>query len=71
VKNFTVFLGRSPDKASAEDLRCYQLHLAKQHISPATINQACTALRFFFKITLEKPDLVRHLAPVQQPRRLS
>ena len=69
VKNFTVFLGRSPDKASAEDLRCYQLHLAKQHISPATINQACTALRFFFKITLERPDLVRHLAPVQQPRK--
>jgi site-specific recombinase XerD len=59
VKNFTVFLGRSPDKASAEDLRRYQLHLAKQHIGPATINQACTALRFFFKITLEKPDLVR------------
>ena len=70
VKNFTVFLGRSPDKASAEDLRRYQLHLAKQHISPATINQACTALRFFFKITLEKPDLVRHLAPVQQPRKM-
>ena len=45
------------------------MHLAKQHIGPATINQACTALRFFFKITLEKPDLVRHLAPVQQPRK--
>ncbi len=69
VRNFTVFLGRSPDKASAEDLRRYQLHLAKQHISPAIINQACTALRFFFKITLEKPDLVRHLAPVQPPRK--
>ncbi len=70
VKNFTAFLGRAPDKASAEDLRRYQLHLSKQHISPATINQACTALRFFFKITLEKPDLVRHLAPVQQPRKM-
>ncbi len=69
VRNFTAFLGRSPDKASAEDLRRYQLHLAKQHIGPASINSACTALRFFFKITLEKPDLVRHLAPVQQPRK--
>lgn len=39
VKNFAVYLGCSPDKASAEDLRRYQLHLAKQHISPATINQ--------------------------------
>src|SRR5260370_13656228 len=69
VKNFTVFLGRSPDKASAEDVRRYQLHLAKQHIGPATLKLACTALRFFFKITLERPDLVRHLAPVQQPRK--
>jgi site-specific recombinase XerD len=43
-------------------------HLAKQHISPTTINQACTA--FFFKITLDKPDLVRHLAPVHQPRKM-
>ena len=63
VKNFAVYLGCLPDKASAEDLRRYQLHLAKQHISPATINQTCSALRFFFLITLERPYLVRHLAP--------
>ncbi len=69
VRNFTVFLGRSPDTASAEDVRRYQLHLARQHIGPATINLACTALQFFFKITLEKPDLVRHLTTVNQPRR--
>ena len=42
AKNFTAYLGCSPDKASAEDLRRYQLHLAKQHISPTTINQTCT-----------------------------
>src|SRR5271157_2767564 len=53
VKTFTVYLGRSPDKASAEDLRRYQLHLAKQHIGPGSINAAGAALRFFFKITLE------------------
>ena len=47
VKNFADYLGCSPAKASAEDLRRYQLHLAKQHISLATINQACSALRFF------------------------
>ena len=27
VKNFTRYLGRSPDTATAEDLRLYQLHL--------------------------------------------
>ena len=70
VKNFADYLGCSPAKASAEDLRRYQLHLAKQHTSPATINQACSALRFFFKITLDRPYLVRHLAPVQRPRKM-
>ncbi len=68
VRNFTAFLGRSPDTATSEDLRRYQLHLAKQQISPGSINAAGTALRFFFKVTLERPDLVRHLAPVQRPR---
>ena len=33
VRNFTVFLGRSPDTATSEELRRYQLHLAKQQIS--------------------------------------
>jgi hypothetical protein len=38
--------------------------LAKQHTGPASISTACSALR-----SLEKPDLVRLLAPVQQPRK--
>jgi len=69
VRTFAAFLSRSPDTATSEDLRRYQLHLAKQQIGPGSINAACTALRFFFKVTLEKPDLVRHLVPVQRPRR--
>jgi integrase/recombinase XerD len=69
VRNFTAFLHRSPDTATSEDLRRYQLHLAKQQIGPGSINAAGTALRFFFKVTLERPDLVRHLAPVQRPRK--
>ena len=59
VKNFTVFLGRSPDKATREDLRRFQLHMAQQQISPGSINAAIAALRFFFNVTLERPDLVR------------
>jgi len=70
VKNFADYLGCSPAEASAEDLRRYQLHLAKQQTSPATINQACSALRFFFKITLDRPYLTRHLTPVQRPRKM-
>jgi len=69
VRNFETFLGRSPDTASCEDLRDYQLHVAEQKIGAATVNSAVSALRFFFNVTLERPDLVRHLTSVQEPRR--
>ncbi len=69
VRTFTAFLGRSPDTATKEDLRRFQLHLAQQQISPGSINAAVTALRFFFTVTLERPDLVRPLTIVNKPRR--
>jgi site-specific recombinase XerD len=56
VRTFAAFLGRSPDTATSEDLRRFQLHMAQQ-VSPWTINAAIAALRFFFTVTLEKPDL--------------
>ncbi len=69
VRNFTAFLGRSPDTATSEDLRRFQLHMAQQQISPGSINAAIAALRFFFTVTLERPDLVRLLRIVNEPRR--
>jgi site-specific recombinase XerD len=69
VRTFAAFLGRSPDTATSEDLRRYQLHLAKQQISPGSINAAIAALRFFFTVTLERPDLVRPLTIVNKPRK--
>ena len=63
------FLGRSPDTATSEDLRRFQLHMAQQQVGPSTINAAIAALRFFFTVTLEKPDLVRPLRIVNEPRR--
>ncbi len=69
VRNFTAFLGRSPDTATSDDLRRFQLHMAQQQISPWSINAAIAALRFFFIVTLERPDLVRLLRIVNEPRR--
>src|SRR6516165_4884821 len=48
VKNFAAFLGRSPDTASFEDVRRYQLHLASSGVSVPTLNQTVSTLRFFF-----------------------
>ena len=70
IRNFTVFLGRSPDQASAEDLRGYQLHLASSGAGVPTINHSLTALRFFFMVTLRQPGVVIHLAFVREARRL-
>src|SRR3954464_13139155 len=55
VKNLTAFLGRSPDTATAEDLRLYQLHLTEGGVRPPTINAAVSALRFFFSVTVDRP----------------
>jgi site-specific recombinase XerD len=61
VRKFAPFLGRSPDKATSEDLCRYQRHMAQQQASTGMINAAIAALRLFFTVTLEKPDLVRPL----------
>ena len=49
VKNFAAFLGRSPDTASFEDVRRYQLHLAAGGAGVPTLNQSVSTLRFFFR----------------------
>src|ERR1700753_4091572 len=53
VKRFATFLGRSPDTATAEELRAFQLHLTETSVQPLTISATVTALRFLFKVTLE------------------
>jgi len=63
VRNFGTFLRRSPDAATSDDVRLFQVHMAKQQIGAPTINSAISALRFFFDVPLERPDLVRHLKP--------
>jgi site-specific recombinase XerD len=56
VKRFVHFFGRSPDMAQAEDLRRFQLHLAKEGVTSTSINQTLTGLRFFYTVTLSRPD---------------
>jgi integrase/recombinase XerD len=70
VKIFTAFLGRSPDTATAEDLRRFQLHQTEAGVRPPTVNSAVAALRFFFTVTLDRPDMARHLTFVREPRKI-
>jgi site-specific recombinase XerD len=70
VVHFTRFLGRSPDTASDEDLRRFQLHLVDSGTSNTTINGRITALRFFFEVTLDRRDALKKMSPVRQARKL-
>jgi len=58
VKHFAAFLGCSPDTASFEDVRRYQLHLATSGVGVPTLNQSVSTLRFFFRITLGRAPAI-------------
>ncbi len=70
VRKFAQYLGRSPDTASVEDLRNYQLHLVDHGTSPASLNSAISGLKFFFSVTLDRPELMAKMQPVHLPRKL-
>ena|SRR5215475_5949349 len=57
VEAFAKFLGRSPDTATGDDIRRFQLAQVE-------------ALRFFFTITLGRADLAHQLARTHYPRKL-
>ena len=70
VKNLAAFLGRSPDTASFEDVRRYQLHLVASGVGIATLNQTVSTLRFFFRVTLKRHDILEHTHFIREPRKL-
>ena len=70
VSQLYGFLKRSPDTASAEDLRRYQLYMVDRGISPISLNAAITGLKFFFEITLDRPELMAKMQSVHLPLKL-
>jgi integrase/recombinase XerD len=70
VKRFADFFGRSPDKATAEDIRRFHVHLAKTMGRIPTMNATMTALKFFFGVTLGRRDVVDGIPFAREPRKL-
>jgi integrase/recombinase XerD len=70
VQSFAAFLRRPPDTATAEDIRRFQVHQHESGVQPPTINCSVSALRFFFTVTLDRPDLSRRLVLARSPRKL-
>jgi len=70
VKDFAAFLGRSPDTATSEELRAYQLHMTDTGITPTTFNARIVALRFFFGQTCNRDDMKKFMQFRTMPKRL-
>jgi site-specific recombinase XerD len=70
IKGLAVFLGRSPDTASYEDVRRFQVDLVTNGTGTPILNHTVSALRFFFRVTLRRYDIIEHTAFIHEPRKL-
>jgi len=70
VRSLAAYLGRSPDTATVEELRRFQLHMVDRGSSPITLNATITGLKFFFGVTLDRAELMAKMQPVHVPRTL-
>jgi hypothetical protein len=57
IAEFAKFLDRSPDTATAEDVRRFQVYMTECGAKPPKLNSATCALRFFFGTTLDRAEL--------------
>jgi integrase/recombinase XerD len=69
VGRFATFLRRSPDTATADDVRRFQIE-QRDAVPTPTMNSIVSALRFFFTHTIDRPDLARKLIRAVHPRNL-
>ena len=70
VRKFAKFLGHSPDTATDEDLRRFQLDMVDKGTSPITLNATIVALNFLFTVTLGRPEAMAKMQSVRVPRKL-
>ncbi len=70
VSRFAAFLGRSPDRTTAEDIRRFQIEQREAGMPAPAMNSHVAGLRFFFTTTIDRPDLSRKLFRVPYPRKL-
>src|SRR6476620_12115130 len=69
-RRFAAFLKRSPDTATAEDIRRFQLHLAETGMSICNRNRTMTGLRFLLRVTLRRLDLAAAIYHLREPQKI-
>ena len=70
LTDFATFLDRSPEFATFEDVRNYQLHLTATGATVSYLNHVVSTLRFVFRITLGRWEIDKHTHFIRQQRRL-
>jgi len=70
IESFAKFLGRSPETATPEDVRRFQVDQTEQGAQPPKMNTQASALRFLFATTMGRADLAHQLARLNYPRKL-
>jgi site-specific recombinase XerD len=69
-KRFAAYLKRSPDTATAEDVRLFQLHLMESGLSIQTRNRTMTGVRFLLRVTMRRHDLAAEVFHMKEPQKI-
>jgi integrase/recombinase XerD len=69
-KRFAAYLMRSPDTATADDIRLFQLHLVESGASIGNRNRIMTGVRFLFRVTLRRLDLAAEIYHIKEPQKI-
>ena len=69
-KRFAAWLKRSPDAATPDEVRRFQLHLVEGGASICNRNRIMTGVRFLFRVTLRRHDLAAEIWHIQEPQKL-
>jgi integrase/recombinase XerD len=69
-KRFAAFLKRSPDTATPDDIRRFQLHLAETGVSICNRNGIMTGLKFLLRVTLRRLDLAADIYHLREPQKI-
>jgi len=68
-KRFAAFLKRSPDTATPDDVRGFQLHLAETGMSICNRNRIMTGVKFLFRVTLRRLICCRRSIHLREPQK--
>jgi site-specific recombinase XerD len=69
-KRFAAWLKRSPDTATPDEVRLFQLHLIESGASICNRNRIMTGVRFLFRVTLRRHDLAAEVWHIKEPQKL-